>query len=48
VGIRQAKYAKQFPRIKLFTVDEAFGGWTKADKDHFADGATFDQIFGPK
>lgn len=41
----QTKYAKQFPKLKLFTVDQAFGGWTKASKDHFADGASFDQIY---
>jgi len=40
-----AKYAKQFPQVKLFTIDEAFGGWTKAQKTHFADGGVFDQIF---
>jgi sulfate transport system substrate-binding protein len=33
-----------FPKLKLFTVDEAFGGWTKAHAAHFADGALFDQI----
>src|SRR5450830_51731 len=44
----QAKYVKQLPKIKLFTIDEAFGGWTKAAKDHFADGATFDQIYTKK
>ena len=41
----QAKYVKQLPKIKLFTIDEAFGGWSKAAKDHFADGASFDQIY---
>ena len=41
----QAKYANQFPKIKLFTIDEAFGGWAKADKEHFADGGSFDQIY---
>jgi len=41
----QTKYAKQFPKLKLFTVDQAFGGWSKAAKDHFADGASFDQIY---
>ena len=41
----QAKYVKQLPKIKLFTIDEAFGGWTKADKEHFADGGSFDQIY---
>ena len=44
----QAKYAKQFPKLNLFTIDEAFGGWAKAEKDHFADGASFDQIFSRK
>jgi sulfate/thiosulfate transport system substrate-binding protein len=44
----QAKYAKQFPKITLFTVDDTFGGWAKADKDHFADGGSFDQIFTRK
>jgi len=39
-----AKYAKQFVSAKLFTVDEVFGGWTKAQKTHFADGGIFDQI----
>jgi sulfate/thiosulfate transport system substrate-binding protein len=44
----QAKYAKQFPKINLFTIDQAFGGWAKADKEHFADGASFDQIYSRK
>jgi sulfate/thiosulfate transport system substrate-binding protein len=44
----QAKYAKQLPKLKLFTIDEAFGGWDKAAKDHFADGASFDQIYSKK
>jgi len=39
-----AKYAAQFPRIALFTVEEVFGGWAKAQKTHFADGHVFDQI----
>jgi sulfate transport system substrate-binding protein len=38
------KYAKQFPGIKLITIDEAFGGWQKAQKTHFEDGGVFDQI----
>ena len=38
------KYAKQFPKLQLFTVDELFGGWKKAQKDHFDDGALYDQI----
>lgn len=44
----QAKYAKQLPKVNLFTIDEAFGGWDKAAKDHFADGASFDQIYARK
>jgi sulfate transport system substrate-binding protein len=44
----KAKYDKQFAKLTLFTVDQAFGGWTKADKDHFADNASFDQIYTVK
>ncbi len=44
----QAKYAKQLPKLNLFTIEEAFGGWAKADKDHFADGGSFDQIYTKK
>jgi len=44
----KAKYASQFPKIKPFTIDEAFGGWEKADKEHFADGGSFDQIYTKK
>ena len=44
----QAKYAKQFPKLKLFDIDQAFGGWTQATKDHFADGGSFDQIYAKK
>ena len=40
-----AKYAADFPKLKLFTIDEVFGGWAKAQKEHFADGGTFDQIY---
>ena len=40
-----AKYASQFPKLKLFTIDEVFGGWAKAQKTHFGDGGVFDQIF---
>ncbi len=43
-----AKYAKQFPKISLFTIDDVFGGWTKAQKEHFADGGVFDQIYAKK
>jgi len=44
----RAKYAKQFPALTLFTVDQAFGGWDQATRDHFADGASFDQIYTQK
>jgi sulfate/thiosulfate-binding protein len=40
-----AKYASVFPKIELFTIDAAFGGWAKAGKAHFADGGSFDQIY---
>ena len=40
-----AKYAKQFPAMTLFRIDEAFGGWKNAHKTHFSDGGTFDQIY---
>jgi sulfate/thiosulfate transport system substrate-binding protein len=36
-----------FPKIKLFTIDQVFGGWTKAQARHFADGGIFDQIYQP-
>jgi sulfate transport system substrate-binding protein len=41
------KYSSKFPKIKLVTIDEVFGGWQKAQKAHFADGAMFDQIYQP-
>jgi sulfate/thiosulfate transport system substrate-binding protein len=40
-----AKYESTFAKVQLFTIDEAFGGWAKAKQAHFADGATFDQIY---
>ncbi|QTD45790.1 sulfate ABC transporter substrate-binding protein [Ottowia testudinis] len=43
-----AKYAKQFPKLNLFTIDQAFGGWAQASKAHFADGGLFDQIYTHK
>jgi sulfate transport system substrate-binding protein len=42
-----AKYAGRFAKVTLFTIDAAFGGWQKAQKTHFADGGTFDQIYRP-
>ena len=44
----QAKYAKQLPKLPLFTIDEAFCGWAKADKEHFADNGSFDKIYTSK
>jgi sulfate/thiosulfate transport system substrate-binding protein len=41
------KYADQFPKINLVTIDEDFGGWKKAQETHFSDGGTFDQIYQP-
>ncbi len=41
------KFASTFPKIKLVTVDEVFGGWQAAQKKHFADGGVFDQIYQP-
>jgi sulfate/thiosulfate transport system substrate-binding protein len=43
-----AKFAANFSQLKLVTVDEEFGGWTKAQQTHFADGGVFDQIFQPQ
>jgi sulfate/thiosulfate transport system substrate-binding protein len=42
-----AKYAANFPQLKLVTVDAEFGGWAKAQQTHFADGGVFDQIYQP-
>jgi len=43
-----AKYDKLFTKVNLFTIDEVFGGWAKAQKTHFADGGVFDQIYTRK
>jgi sulfate/thiosulfate-binding protein len=40
-----AKFGKVFPNLDLFTIDAVFGGWTKAQQAHFADGGIFDQIY---
>ncbi len=42
-----ARYAGQFPKVKTFTVDEKFGGWKKAQPEHFGNGGVFDQIYKP-
>ena len=42
-----AKYAGQFGKVTLVTIDDVFGGWKKAQPTHFADGGVFDQIYAP-
>lgn len=43
-----ARYAANFPKLALFTIDQVFGGWQKAQAKHFADGGVFDQIYQAK
>ncbi|MCE0498838.1 MAG: sulfate ABC transporter substrate-binding protein [Methylacidiphilales bacterium] len=43
----EAKYADQFPTIKLFTIGDLFGGWGSVQKQFFGDGGVFDQIYTP-
>jgi sulfate transport system substrate-binding protein len=40
-----AKYAKQFPKVKLFTIEDTFGSWDAVQAKHLADGALFDQLY---
>jgi sulfate transport system substrate-binding protein len=42
------KYEERFPKIALFTIDESFGGWAKAQSTHFGDNGIFDQIYAKK
>ena len=42
-----AKYSSRFAKIELFTIDEVFGGWQKAQRIHFGDGGLFDKIYQP-
>jgi sulfate/thiosulfate-binding protein len=42
-----SRYSRQFPKVALFTIDELFGGWQKAQTRHFADGGVFDLIYTP-
>ena len=42
-----ARYKEHFAKVELFTIEEAFGGWQPAQRTHFADGGTFDQIYRP-
>jgi sulfate transport system substrate-binding protein len=39
------KYESAFAKVDLFTIDDVFGGWTRAQKEHFAEGGIFDQIY---
>jgi sulfate transport system substrate-binding protein len=39
------KYEANFAKVDLFTIDDVFGGWTKAQKEHFGEGGVFDQIY---
>ncbi|MEK8034432.1 sulfate ABC transporter substrate-binding protein [Ideonella sp. DXS29W] len=43
-----AQFDKLFPKVNLFTIDEVFGGWSKAQKAHFNDGGVFDAIYAKK
>jgi len=43
-----SKYASRFPKVELFTIDEVFGGWAKAQPKHFGDGGIFDKIYTKK
>jgi sulfate transport system substrate-binding protein len=39
------EYETSFAKVELFTIDDVFGGWTKAQKEHFGEGGIFDQIY---
>jgi sulfate/thiosulfate transport system substrate-binding protein len=43
-----AAHAKQFPKVATFTVDEVFGGWKKAQAEHFNDGGIYDQVLAKR
>jgi sulfate/thiosulfate-binding protein len=43
-----AELTAKFPKLKLYTVDDSFGGWANAQKTHFADGGVFDSIYQPQ
>ena len=42
------EFTRRFTKLDLFTVDEVFGGWQKAQAEHFDDGGVFDSIYKPK
>ena len=48
LGAKAAANYTNFPKVNLFTIDQVFGGWAKAQKTHFADGGVFDQIYTKK
>jgi sulfate/thiosulfate transport system substrate-binding protein len=39
------EYENSFAKVELFTIDDVFGGWAKAQKEHFSEGGVFDQIY---
>ena len=41
-----ARFQHQYPELRMFTIDEVFGGWTEAQLQHFNDGGIFDSIYG--
>ncbi len=47
-AVAAAKYDAHFPRLRLVTIDQGFGGWRKAQAEFFADGGVFDQIYKPR
>jgi sulfate/thiosulfate transport system substrate-binding protein len=47
LGAALAQAPVSFPKLELITIDEVFGGWAKAQQEHFADGGIFDRIYQP-
>ena len=47
VAIGPAASLAQFPKVPMVTIDSAFGGWARAQRTHFEDGAFFDRIYTP-
>jgi sulfate/thiosulfate transport system substrate-binding protein len=43
-----ARYVSKFRKVDLFTIDDRFGGWERAQREHFQDGASFDQLYAPR
>lgn len=42
-----ARFADRYPQVRLFTIDAVFGGWSRAQPEHFNDGGKFDQLYQP-